>query len=94
MDRRQNNKMLRQCPLGIAQQLVYYAIAVSTAVRNSHKDNVRSSAVEKQLKQKKSDFQDQLHLHTVDLLRANLRVQHHLAPLDLAWTRKSVLTSS
>ena len=26
-------KMLRQCPLAIAQQLVYYAIAVSTAVR-------------------------------------------------------------
>ena len=26
-------KMLRQCPLAIAQQLVYYAIAVSAAVR-------------------------------------------------------------
>ena len=40
--------MLRQCPLAIAQQLVHYAIAVSTAVqsRSSHKDNVRSTAVE------------------------------------------------
>ena len=34
VDRRQNNKVLRQCPLAIAQQLVHYAIAVSTAVRN------------------------------------------------------------
>ena len=34
VDRRQNNRMLRQRPLGIAQQLVYYAIAVPTAVRN------------------------------------------------------------
>ena len=34
VDRRQNNRMLRQCPLGIAQQLVHYAIAVPTAVRN------------------------------------------------------------
>ena len=34
VDRRQNNKTLRQCPLGIAQQLLYYAIAVPTAMRN------------------------------------------------------------
>ena len=34
VDRRQNNRMLRQCPVGIAQQLVYHAIAVPTAVRN------------------------------------------------------------
>ena len=74
MDCRQNNKklMLRQCPLGIAQQLVYYAIAVSTTVGNSHKDNVRSSAVEKQLMQKESNFQAQLHLPTLDLFWANL----------------------
>ena len=31
---RQNIKMLRQCPLATAQQLVYYAVAVSTAVRS------------------------------------------------------------
>ena len=40
---RQNNRMLRQCPSGIAQRLLYYAIAGPTARRNSH--NVRSSAV-------------------------------------------------
>ena len=28
VDRRQNNRMLRQCPLAIAQQLVYHAITV------------------------------------------------------------------
>ena len=33
MDRRRNNGMLRQCPLGIAQQLPYHAIAVATAMR-------------------------------------------------------------
>ena len=34
VDRRQNNRTLRQCPLAIVQQLVYYAIAVSAAVRS------------------------------------------------------------
>ena len=34
VDRRQNDRMLRQCPPGIAQQLVYYVVAVPTAVRN------------------------------------------------------------
>ena len=43
VDRRQNNRMLRQCPLGIAQQLVCYTTAALTFMRNSH--NVRSSAV-------------------------------------------------
>ena len=33
VDRRHNNKMLRQC-LGIAQQLPYHAIAVPTDMRN------------------------------------------------------------
>ena len=43
VDRRQNNRMLRQCRL--AQQLQYHAIAAPTAMQDSHKDNVRSSAV-------------------------------------------------
>ena len=67
VDRRQNNKMLRQCPPGIAQQLPYHAIAVLTAMQNSHKDNVRSSAVGKQPKRKKSNSQAQLHLPALDL---------------------------
>ena len=58
VDRRQNNKM---CPPGVTQQLLYQTIAVPTDILNSHKDNVRSSAVGKQLKRKKSDSQTQLH---------------------------------
>ena len=58
----------------------------------SHKDSVHSSAIGigKQLKRKKSNFQAQLHLRTLDLFWANLRAQHHLPPLDLVWTLKSI----
>ena len=34
VDRRQNNKMLRQCPSGIAQRPPHHAIAVPTAMQN------------------------------------------------------------
>ena len=34
VDRHQNNKMLRQCPSGIRQQLPHHAIAVPTARLN------------------------------------------------------------
>ena len=34
VDRRQNSTILRQCPFGSAQQLLYQAIAVPTAMRN------------------------------------------------------------
>ena len=74
VDRRQNNKMLRQCPSGIVQRPPHHAIAVPPAMQNSYKDSVRSSAVGKQLKQKKSNSQAQHHLPA------------HLPPLDLAWT--------
>ena len=42
VDRRQNNRMLRQCPSGIAQRPPHHAVAVQN--RSSHKDSVRSSA--------------------------------------------------
>ena len=51
MDRRQNNgsvKKKRRGPLAIAQRLVHCAIAVSTAVMGSHKDNVRCTTAEEQ----------------------------------------------
>ena len=87
----QNNKMLWQGPPGIVQQLLHHAVAVPTAVQNkSPKDNVRSCAVWKQLKQKKSNSQAQLHLPALDLFWPNCWVQHHLPPLDLACTRRSV----
>ena len=41
-------EVLRWCPLAIAQQLVHCAIAVSTAMLGSHKDNVHCTAVEEQ----------------------------------------------
>ena len=47
VDCRENNRMLKQCPSGIAQRPPHHAIAVPTAMQNSHKDNVRSSAVGK-----------------------------------------------
>ena len=45
-------EVLRRCPLAISQRLVHCAIAVSTAVLGqSHKDNVRCTAVDQQLGQ-------------------------------------------
>ena len=42
-------EVLRRCPLAMAQRLVHCAAAVSTAVLGqSHKDNVRCTAVEEQ----------------------------------------------
>ena len=56
----------------------------------SHRDNVCSSTVGKQLKQKKSNSQAQLSLPALDLFWADLWVQLHLPPLGLARTRKNV----
>ena len=48
----QNMEVLRRCPFAIAQRLVHCAIDVSTAViEQSHKDNVRCTAVDEQLGQ-------------------------------------------
>ena len=78
-------EVLGRCPLAIAQRLVHCAIAVSTAVLGqSHKDNVRCTAVDEQLgqlKAKEVQLSAQLHLPTHDLFWANLRVQLHLPPL-------------
>ena len=53
-------EVLRRCPLAIAQRLVHRAIDVSTTVLGqSHKDNVRCTAVDEQLgqlKQRKFSF--------------------------------------
>ena len=74
-------EVLRRCPLAIAQRLVHYAIAVSTAVLGqSHKDNVRCTAVEEQLEAKEVQLSQpsstSLLMH--DLLWINLKVQLHL----------------
>ena len=75
----------RQCPSGIAQRPQHHAIAVPTVMRNSHKDNVRSSAVEKQLKQKKSSSPStaQHHLTALDLFSASFFVRVQLTSLLL-----------
>ena len=86
-------EVLRRCPLAIAQRPVHCAITVSTAVLGqSHKDNIRCTAVDEQLGQLEAKevptFAAQLHLPTHDLFWANLKVQLHLPPLrsfDLAW---------
>ena len=45
-------EVLRRCPLAIVQRLVHCAVTVSTAVLGqSHKDNVRCTAVDEQLGQ-------------------------------------------
>ena len=90
VDHRQNNSYVKVAGTSpLRSDLCTPLIAVSTAVRSSHKDNVRSTAVEEQLKQKTSPtFWAQLHLPALDLSWALLRIQHHLPPLDLAWTRK------
>ena len=88
-------RVLRRCPLAIAQRLVHCAIAVSTAVLGqSHKDNVRCTAVEEQPRSERSPaFAAQLHLPAHDLFWANLRVQLHLPPLDLARNPYVVVSS-
>ena len=77
-------EMLRRCLLAIAQRLVHCAIAVSTAVLGRV---TRTMSVALLLrnnpKQKKSNFRSPAPPH--DLFWANLRVQLHLPPLDLAW---------
>ena len=68
--------------------------AATTAPRNccpncyaeqSHKDNVRSSAVGKQLKQKKSNSQTQLHLPALDLFWATSLCESSSPPSS--WSR-------
>ena len=80
-------EVLRRCPLAIVQRLVHCAVAVSTAVLGqSHKDNVRCTAVDEQLGQLEAkEVQlaqpSSTSLYTHDLFWANLKVQLHLPPL-------------
>ena len=79
-------EVLRRCSLAIAQRLVHCTIAVSTAVLGqSHKDNVRCTAVEEQLEAKEVQLSHPSStslLISPDLFWANLKVQLHLPPLD------------
>ena len=81
--------MLRQWrPRHCEATSVLCSCCFNCCVEQSHKDNVRSTAVEKQRKQKTSPtFWAQLHLPALDLFWALLRAQHHVSPPDVAWTR-------
>ena len=68
-------EVLRRCPLAIAQRLVHCAIAVSTAVLGqSHKDNVRCTAVEEQLEAKEIQL-SQPSSTSLLMISSGLRVQ-------------------
>ena len=76
-------EVLRRCPRAIAQQLVYYAVAVSAAVLGqSHKDNVHCTAVEEQPEAKEVEL-SQPSSTSLLMISSGLRVQLHLPPLDL-----------
>ena len=74
-------EVLRRCPFAIAQRLVYYAIAVSTAVLGRVTKTMSVALLlRNNSKRKKSNF---LHLPIHDLFWVNLKVQLHIPPLDL-----------
>ena len=77
-------EVLMRCPLAIAQRLLPCAVTVSTAVLGqSHEDNVRCTAVDKQLEAKEVQLSQpsSTSLLRHDLFLANLKVQFHLPPL-------------
>ena len=87
MDRRQNNRSVKECPLAIAQRLVHCAIAVSTAVLGRV---TRTMSVALLLrnnpKRKKSNSRSPAPPPcSWSLLGYNLRVQLHLSVHDLTW---------
>ena len=66
-------EVLRRCPLAIAQRLVHCAIAVSTAVLGqSHKDNVRCTAVDEHLEQLEAKEVQLSQLSSTSLLMISL----------------------
>ena len=96
-DRRRNNRMLikavsvRHCAATTAPR----SCCPNCYAEQSHRDNVRSSAAGKQLKQKKSISPAQHHLPALDLFWAKLLRESpaHLPPLDLTWTLHGTVES-
>ena len=82
-------EVLRRCPLALGQRLVHCAIAVSTAVLGqSHKDNVRCTAVEEQPEATEVQL-SQPSSTSLLMISSGLRVQLHLPALDLTWNPDS-----
>ena len=80
-------EVLRRCPLATAQRLAHCAIAVSTAMLGqSHKDNVRCTAVEEQLEAKEVQLSQPSSTSILVISSGlKLKVQLHLPAHDLAW---------
>ena len=79
-------EVLRRCPLAIAQRLVHRAIAVSTAVQGRVTRTMSVALLLRNNPKRKCPiFAAQLYLPAHELFWANLRVQLHLIPHDLAW---------
>ena len=78
-------EVLRRCPLAIAQRLVHCATAaVSTAVLGqSHKDNVRCTAVEEQLEAKEVQLSQPSSTYLLMISSGLTWLQLHLPPLAL-----------
>ena len=71
-------EVLRWCPHAIAQRLVHCAIAVSTAVLGqSHKDNVRCTAVAEEQPEAKEVQLSQPSSTSLLMISSGLRVQLH-----------------
>ena len=88
VDRRQNNGSVkavstRHCPATGAPRNCCF----NCRAGQSHKDNVRCTAVEEQPEAKEVQLSQpsSTSLHAHDLFWANVRVQLHHPPLDLAW---------
>ena len=94
VDRRQNNGSVKAVsPRHCAGTSAPRSCCFNCRVGQSHKDNVRCTAVEEQPEAKSPTFAAQLHLPAHDLFMANLGVQLHLPAHDLAWNPVSVLCS-
>ena len=79
-------EVLRRCPLAIALRLVLCTVAVSTAVLGRVTGTMSvAQLLRNNPKRKKSNFRSPAPLPAHDLFWANLRVQLHFPPLDLAW---------
>ena len=97
MDRRQNNGSvkavsLRHCPATSA----LCNCCFNCRAGQSHKDNVRCTAVEEQPETKEVHLwqPSSTSLYAHDLFWANLRVQLRLPPLDLSWNPECGFTPS
>ena len=86
-------EVLRRCPLAIEQRLVHCVTAACNCrAGQSHKDNVRCTAVEEQPEAKEVQLSQSssTSLHAHDLFWATLRVQLHLPAHHLFWANLRV----